>query len=190
MASSRFFQRSVVYPGSSASSDCFMITTWRGLWSSAAQNQTLLTSEVVWFRAVFLHQPCSGFSLPSCWSFPLDLQKKAFTSGPDRTESFSTSLDSEKSLKLCAQLSLFRWCSNYRPFSLKASSSTWPASGKFAWTSELQVMGQDMDQPPDIRITDHQLDVVHDFVYLTSTISDALSLDSELNWRIGKACPG
>ena len=31
------------------------------------------------------------------------------------------------------------------------------------------------------------LDVVHDFVYLGSTISDTLSLDAELNKRIGKA---
>ncbi|XP_050703781.1 uncharacterized protein LOC126989216 [Eriocheir sinensis] len=38
-----------------------------------------------------------------------------------------------------------------------------------------QVMGQDVDQPPDIRIADHRLDVVHDFVYLGSTISDSLS---------------
>ncbi|XP_050707960.1 uncharacterized protein LOC126993145 [Eriocheir sinensis] len=50
-----------------------------------------------------------------------------------------------------------------------------------------QVMGQDVDQPPDIRIADHRLDVVHDFVYLGSTISDSLSLDAELNRRIGKA---
>ncbi|KAL8591855.1 hypothetical protein ACOMHN_044351 [Nucella lapillus] len=50
-----------------------------------------------------------------------------------------------------------------------------------------QVMGQDVDSPPAISINEHELDVVHDFVYLGSTISDTLSLDAELNKRIGKA---
>ena len=50
-----------------------------------------------------------------------------------------------------------------------------------------QVMGQDVDTPPDIRISDYQLEVVHDFVYLGSTVSDSLSINSEINRRIGKA---
>ena len=48
-----------------------------------------------------------------------------------------------------------------------------------------QVMGQ--DSPPVISINDHELDVVHDFVYPGSAISDTLSLDAQLNRRIGKA---
>ena len=43
-----------------------------------------------------------------------------------------------------------------------------------------QVMGQDIDSPPAISIGDHELDVIYDFVYLSSTISDTLSLDAEL----------
>ena len=50
-----------------------------------------------------------------------------------------------------------------------------------------QVMGQDTDSAPAISINDHALDVIHDFVYLGSAISDTLSLDAELNRRIGKA---
>ena len=50
-----------------------------------------------------------------------------------------------------------------------------------------QVIGQDTDSAPAININDHELDVIHDFVYLGSTISDTLSLDAELNRRIGKA---
>ena len=50
-----------------------------------------------------------------------------------------------------------------------------------------QVMGQDTDSAPAISINDHELDVIHDFVYLGSAISDTLSLDAELNRRIGKA---
>ena len=50
-----------------------------------------------------------------------------------------------------------------------------------------QVMTQDVDSPPNITILEHELEVVNDFVYLGSTISDTLSLDSELNKRIGKA---
>ena len=49
-----------------------------------------------------------------------------------------------------------------------------------------QVMGQDTDSAPAISINDHELNVIHDFVYLGSAISDTLSLDAELNRRIGK----
>ena len=49
------------------------------------------------------------------------------------------------------------------------------------------VLSQDVDTPPAIYIDDHQLEVVHQFTYLGSTISDNLSLDAEINKRIGKA---
>ena len=48
-------------------------------------------------------------------------------------------------------------------------------------------MGQDVESPPSITISEHELEAVHDFTYLGSTITDSLSLDSELNKRIGKA---
>ena len=48
-------------------------------------------------------------------------------------------------------------------------------------------MGQDTDSAPAISINDHELDVIHDFVYLGSAILDTLSLDAELKRRIGKA---
>ena len=41
--------------------------------------------------------------------------------------------------------------------------------------------------PPAISINDRELDVIHDFVYLGSAVSDTLSLDAEFNRRIGKA---
>jgi hypothetical protein len=47
-------------------------------------------------------------------------------------------------------------------------------------------MGQDVNPPPDIRISNNQLEVTDDFVYLTSTISSSLSFDIELSRRIGK----
>ena len=49
------------------------------------------------------------------------------------------------------------------------------------------MIGQEVSDPPAITISNHQLEVVHDFVYLGSTISDTLSLDTELNRKIGKA---
>ena len=50
-----------------------------------------------------------------------------------------------------------------------------------------QVMGQDVSNDPSISIGDHTLEVVDKFTYLGSTISSNLSLDAELNTRIGKA---
>ena len=48
-------------------------------------------------------------------------------------------------------------------------------------------MGQGMDTPPSITICTQELEVVHDFMYLGSTISDTLSQDIKLDKRIGKA---
>ena len=50
-----------------------------------------------------------------------------------------------------------------------------------------QVMGQGVDSPPSVTISTQELEVVHDFVYLSSTISDTFSLDVELDKGIRKA---
>ena len=49
------------------------------------------------------------------------------------------------------------------------------------------VMGQDVSEAPSISIGDYTLEVVEDFTYLGSTISSNLSLEAEINKRIGKA---
>ena len=49
------------------------------------------------------------------------------------------------------------------------------------------VIGQDTPAPPVITIDNYELDVVHEFTYLGSTITDNLSLDKEIDRRIGKA---
>ncbi|XP_069161749.1 uncharacterized protein [Procambarus clarkii] len=50
-----------------------------------------------------------------------------------------------------------------------------------------QVMGQDVNELPCINIADYVMEEVHEFVYLGSTISDTLSLDTELN-RLRRKC--
>ena len=50
-----------------------------------------------------------------------------------------------------------------------------------------EVMGQDVSEVPHITIEDHTLGVTDTFTYLGSKISSNLSLDAELNARIGKA---
>ena len=50
-----------------------------------------------------------------------------------------------------------------------------------------EVMGQDVSKVPEITIGDHTLGVTETFTYLGSKISSNLSLDAELNARIGKA---
>ena len=64
------------------------------------------------------------------------------------------------------------------------------ACAEFGLTISLkktQVMGQDVSSAPSISIGDHTLEVVDKFTYLGSTISSNLSLDAELDTRIGKA---
>ena len=50
-----------------------------------------------------------------------------------------------------------------------------------------EVMGQDVSEVPKITIGDHMLGVTDTFTYLGSKISSNLTLDAELNTRIGKA---
>ena len=51
------------------------------------------------------------------------------------------------------------------------------------------VLGQDTEAPPVITIEDYELDAVCNFTYFGSTITDNLSLDAEIDKRIGKAAP-
>jgi hypothetical protein len=48
-------------------------------------------------------------------------------------------------------------------------------------------MGINLNRPPVISIGDHTLEVVDEFTYLGSSLCTSLSLDNELNKRIGKA---
>ena len=52
---------------------------------------------------------------------------------------------------------------------------------------KINVLGQDTEAPPVITIDDYELDDVYQFTYLGSTITDNLSLDADINKRIGKA---
>ena len=49
------------------------------------------------------------------------------------------------------------------------------------------VLGQDSEAPPVITIDDYELNVFCQFTYLGSTITDDISLDAEIDKRIGKA---
>ena len=49
------------------------------------------------------------------------------------------------------------------------------------------VLGQDTEALPVITIDNYELDAVCQFTYLGSTITDNLSLDAEIDNRIGKA---
>ena len=49
------------------------------------------------------------------------------------------------------------------------------------------VLGQETEAPPVITIDDYELDAVCQFTYLGSTVTDNLSLDAEIDKRIGKS---
>ena len=64
------------------------------------------------------------------------------------------------------------------------------ACKEFALTisvKKTEVLAQDVPIPPSISVNDTSLAVVENFRYLGSNISDKLSLDPEINARIGKA---
>ena len=60
-------------------------------------------------------------------------------------------------------------------------------SGLTISLKKTNVLGQDTEAPPVITIDDYELDAVCQFTYLGSTITDTLSLDADINKRIGKA---
>ena len=49
------------------------------------------------------------------------------------------------------------------------------------------MLGQEDSETPAISIADHTLEVVQEFTYLGSSITSNLSLNEEINNRIGKA---
>ena len=64
------------------------------------------------------------------------------------------------------------------------------AGNDFGLTISLKktnVLGQDTDAPPVLKIDDYELDAVCQFTYLGSTVTDNLSLDAEIDKRIGEA---
>ena len=60
-------------------------------------------------------------------------------------------------------------------------------SGLTISLKKTNVLGQSTETPPSITIDDYELDAVHQFTYLGSTITDNLSLYAEIDKRIGKA---
>jgi hypothetical protein len=50
-----------------------------------------------------------------------------------------------------------------------------------------KVLAQDVDDRPSIKISNYELVVVNEFVYLGSNISDKLAAETEINRRIGQA---
>ena len=49
------------------------------------------------------------------------------------------------------------------------------------------IMGQGVENPPSITISDYTLEAVHQFTYLGSTVTENLCLDPEIDRRIGRA---
>ena len=66
-------------------------------------------------------------------------------------------------------------------------SQAWKDFGLPISLKKTNVLGQDTETPPLITIDECELDAVQQFTYLGSTVTDNLSLDTELNRRIGKS---
>ena len=65
-----------------------------------------------------------------------------------------------------------------------------PACQDFGLTISMRktnVTAQDVDDFPTININDYVLELVHELTYLGSTIAANLSLEAELNKRIGRS---
>ena len=191
MASSRSFPRLDVHPNFSASSDP-STKTWKAPWSLTAQHQLPSTYEGcvlapslfgIFFavmlkhafgpaaEGIFLRTRTNGklFNL-SRLRAKTKVQLRCLRDFLFADDAAVTAHSAEDLQQL-----MTRFSDAYQDFGLTII------------LKKTQVMGQDTDSSPAISINDHELDVIHDFVYLGSAISDTLSLDAELNRRISKA---
>ena len=160
-----------------------------------AQHQIPLTSEVEWNRAVSSCRPCLGSFLLSCWSMPLELQQKVSylqtRSDGKLFNLFRLRAKTKVPLK-CMWDFLFADDAAIVAHSaedlqqlLNHFSKACQDLGLTISLKKTQVIGQGMDSPLSIIISTQELEVVHDFLYLGSTISDTLTLGVELDKRIG-----
>ena len=126
----------------------------------------------------------------------LENLQKASTSEPDQMGIYLNSLDSEPKPECMRKTYVTSYLQIMRPLqlTLRRTFSGFldrlvEAYRHFGLTISLtktQVMRQDNKEIPLLFIHNYILEVVHEFVYLGSTITDNLSIDSELNKRIGK----
>ena len=128
----------------------------------------------------------------------LENPQKASTSEPDQMGICLNSLDSEPKPECMRNTTVTSYLQMMRPLQLtlrRTFSGFWTAFQTLVDTLDLpsalaktQVMGQDIKEIPSLFIHNYKLEVIHEFVYQGSTITDNLSIDSELNKRIGKGC--
>ena len=107
------------------------------------------------------------------------------------------SLDSEPKPECMRNTSVTSYLQMMRPlqFTLcKTFSGFWTTFEKLVDTLDLPSAwqkyksgGRYIKEIPSFFIHNYKLEVIHEFVYLVSTITDSLSISSELNKRIRKA---
>ena len=120
----------------------------------------------------------------------LDNPQKASTSESDQMGICLNSLDSEPKPECMRNTSVTSYLQMMRSLQLtlrRTFSGSGPLSDAcrhFGLTISLaktQVMGQDIKEIPSLFIHNYKLEVIHEFVHLESTITDNLSINSELN---------
>ena len=124
----------------------------------------------------------------------LENPQKASTSEPDQMGICLNSLDSETKPECMRNTSMTSYLQMMRPLQFTLTSQLLDrfseACRHFGLTISLaktEVMRQDIKKIPLFFIHNYKLEVVLAFVYLGSIITDNLSIDGELNKRIGKA---
>ena len=117
---------------------------------------------------------------------PSTQQLKESTFVPDQMAGSSTSLVSEPRQRY-ARFSSGTCCLLMMQSLMDCFSQACKDFGLTISLKKTNVLGQDTEALPVITIDNYELDDVCQFTYLGSTITDNLSLDTEIDKRIGKA---
>ena len=160
------------------------------------RHQTLSTSAVVSSRNVCWRPPCLGYYFLSSCGKHSEHQLKQSTYTQEQMANYSTFARLEAKTKvrhLIIRDMLFADDAAVVAHSqehLQALMDRFTqACQDFSLTIRLiktKTMGQGTETPPSITINNYTLEAVSTFTYLGSTITDNLSLDTELSSRIGK----
>ena len=115
----------------------------------------------------------------------LENLQKAFTSEPGRMGICLNSLDSEPKPECIRNTSVTSYLQMMRHNNFHSGRTPDTLDLPSVW--QITGHGQDIKEIPSLFIHNYKLEVIHEFVYLRSTMTENLSIDSELNKRIGKA---
>ena len=151
------------------------------------QHRSPSLSAAVSSKDVSLLQHCLGSSSPSFCHMPSTLPQTVSTCTPDLMGSWQVTEVYVREMLFADDAALTAHSGEALQRLVDRFAHACREFGLTFSLKKTNVIARDASQVPSVNINDYTLEVVEDFTYLGSNISNNLSLDTEINRRIGKA---